>query len=42
MSKGISNLSADETTFNKTKDLYNNTLTESGFEHKITLHLHPQ
>ena len=42
MSKGINNLSADETTFNKTKDLYNNTLTESGFEHKIILHLHPQ
>ena len=32
----MNNLSADETTFNKTKDLYNNTLTESGFEHQIT------
>ena len=42
ISKGVNNLSADETTFNKTKDLYNNTLTESGFERQITLHLHPQ
>ena len=35
ISKTINNLSADETTFNKPKDLYNNALTESGFEHKI-------
>ena len=27
--------SADETTFNKSKDSYNNALVESGFEHKI-------
>ena len=36
ISKRINNLSADETTFNKSKDLYNNALTESGFKHKIT------
>ena len=36
ISKRINNLSADETTFNKSKDLYNNALAESGFEHKIT------
>ena len=36
LSKRINNLSADETTFNKSKDLYNNTLAESGFEHRIT------
>ena len=36
ISKRINNLSADETTFNKSKDLYNNALTERGFEHKIT------
>ena len=35
-SKRISTLSADETTFNKSKDLYNNTLTESRFKHKVT------
>ena len=35
ISKRINNLSADETTFNKSKDLYNNALAESGFEHKI-------
>ena len=37
ISKRINNLSADETTFNKSKekDLYNNTLDEDGFEHKI-------
>ena len=29
--KRINNLSADETTFNKSKDLYNNALAESGF-----------
>ena len=29
-------MSADETTFNKSKDLYNNALAESGFKHKIT------
>ena len=28
--------SADETTFNKSKDSYNNALAKSGFEHKIT------
>ena len=31
ISKRINNLSADETTFNKSKDLYNNALAESGF-----------
>ena len=36
VSKRINTLSADETTFNKSKDLYNNTLAESGFKHKIT------
>ena len=36
ISKRINNLSADETTFNKSKDLYNNALAESGFEHEIT------
>ena len=35
ISKRINNLSANETTFNKSKDLYNNALVESGFEHKI-------
>ena len=33
--KRINNLSADETTFNESKDLYNNALVESGFEYKI-------
>ena len=36
ISKRISNLLADGTTFNKSKDLYNNALTESGFKDKIT------
>ena len=36
ISKRIRNLSADEATFNKSKDLYNNTLVKSGFKHKIT------
>ena len=36
ISKRINNLSADEATFNKCKDLYNNALAESGFKHKIT------
>ena len=36
ISKRINTLSADETTFNKSKDLYNNALAESGFKHKIT------
>ena len=36
ISKRINNLSADGTTFNKSKDLYNNTLAESEFDHKIT------
>ena len=36
ISKRINNLSADETTINRPKDLYNNALTESGFEHKTT------
>ena len=35
ISKRISNLSADGTTFNTSKDSYNNALTESGFKHKI-------
>ena len=35
ISKRINNLSANETTFNKSKDLYNNALVESGFEYKI-------
>ena len=37
ISKRINNLSADETTFNKSKekDLYNKALAEGGFEHKI-------
>ena len=33
MSKRINTLSADETTFNKFKDWYNNSLAESGFKH---------
>ena len=36
MSKRINNLSEGETTFNKSKYLYNIALAESGFEHKIT------
>ena len=36
ISKRINIFSKDETTFNKSKDLYNNALTESGFKHKIT------
>ena len=35
ISKRINTLSADETTFNKSKDLYNNALAESGFKYKI-------
>ena len=34
ISRRINNLSANETTFNKSKDLYN-TLTKSGFKPKI-------
>ena len=36
ISKRFNNLSEDETTFNKSKDLYNNELAESGIEHKIS------
>ena len=36
ISKRINIFSKDETTFNKSKDLYNNVLTENGFKHKIT------
>ena len=36
ISKRTNNLSTYKTTFNKSKDLYNNALAESGFEHKIT------
>ena len=36
ISKRINTLSADKTTFNKSKDLYNNALAESGFKYKIT------
>ena len=36
ISQRINNLSGDETTFNKSKVLYNNAFAESGFEHKIT------
>ena len=35
ISKRINTLSADETTFNKSKDLYNDALAESGFKYKI-------
>ena len=35
ISRRIVNLSANETTFNKSKDLYKNALAESGFKHKI-------
>ena len=36
ISKKINNLSVDETTFDKSKDLYNNILAGSGFKNKIT------
>ena len=36
VSKTINNLSADETTFNKPRDLYNNALAESELKHNIT------
>ena len=36
ISKKINNLSVDKATFNKSKDLYNNTYVESGFKHNIT------
>ena len=36
ISKRINTLSADKTTFNKSKDLYDNALAESGFKYKIT------
>ena len=36
ISERINTLSADETTFNKSKDLYNNAFGEKGFKHKIT------
>ena len=36
ISKRINTLSADETKFNKSKDLYNNASAESGFKYKIT------
>ena len=35
ISKRINAFSADEIIFNKSKDLYNNALTESGFKYKI-------
>ena len=35
-SKRVNNLSVDETTFNKSKDSYNNALAESGIKRKIT------
>ena len=35
ISKRINNLSADETTFNTSKDLYNNALAETELKHKI-------
>ena len=34
--KNLPNLSVDETTFNKSKDSYNNALAESGIKRKIT------
>ena len=34
----MSNLSSGETTFNKSNDLCNNVLTESGLKYKITFH----
>ena len=36
VSKTINNLSADETTFNKPRNLYNNALAESELKHNIT------
>ena len=36
ISKRFNTLSADEATFNNSKDLYNNALAESGFKYKIT------
>ena len=36
ISKRINILSPDKTTFNKSKDLYNNALAKSGFKHNIT------
>ena len=36
ISKRINNISADETIFNKSKDLHKNALAKNGFEHKIT------
>ena len=36
ISKRIKSLSADETTFNTSKDLCNNALADSGFKYKIT------
>ena len=36
ISKRINNLSADEITFNKSKDLHNNALAESEFKQNIT------
>ena len=36
ISKRINIFSKDETTFNKSKDLYNNALTENGFKHMTT------
>ena len=38
ISKRMSNLSADETTFNKSNNLHNNVLTESGLKYEITFH----
>ena len=35
----INTLSAEETTFNKSKNLYNNALAESGFKHQITFQI---
>ena len=40
ISKGINTLSADEATFNKSKDLYNNALAKSGFKDMITFQKH--
>ena len=31
----MGNLSSDETTFNKSEDLYNNALTESGLKYNL-------
>ena len=42
ISKRINTLSADETTFNKSKDLYNNVLAERGFKHMITFQGQPK